>query len=69
MIRLLTLATALFSCGLAFAETGEVPMETVGTGGIIGFFVVCIAMVGIFFWYMRPGVKKEPGDKIGEDNK
>ncbi|OGT79288.1 MAG: hypothetical protein A3H91_05455 [Gammaproteobacteria bacterium RIFCSPLOWO2_02_FULL_61_13] len=66
MTRLLTLLAALFSCSLAFAEEGEVPMETVGIGGIIGFFVVCIVMAGIFFWYMRPGAKKEPGDKIGE---
>jgi len=67
MIRLLTLVTTLFSCGLAFAETGEVPTETVGTGGIIAFFVVCIALAGVFLWYMRAGAKKEPGDKIGED--
>ena len=67
MFRLLTLVTALFSCGLAFAEEGEVPMETVGSGGIIAFFVVCIVMAGVFFWFMRPGVKKEPGDKLGED--
>ena len=67
MTRLLTLLSALFSCGLAFAEEGEVPMETVGIGGIIAFFVVCIVMAGIFFWYMRPGSKREPGDKIGED--
>ena len=66
MTRLPTLLIALFSGGLAFAEEGEVPMETVGVGGIIGFFVVCIIRVGIFFWYMRPSAKKEPGDKIGE---
>ena len=67
MTRLLSLLAALFSCSLAFAETGEVPTETVGSGGIIAFFVVCIVLVGVFFWYMRPGAKKEPGDKIGED--
>ena len=66
MNRFLAIVPMLLSCSLAFAETGEVPMETVGTGGLIVFFVVCIAMAGGFFWYMRPNVKKEAGDKIGE---
>ena len=67
MIRLFAVLTALLSYSFAFAETSEVPMETVGTGGIIAFFVVCIALAGGFFWYMRPGAKRELGDKIGED--
>lgn len=67
LIRLLAVLPALFLCSLGFAETGEVPMEDVGAGGIIAFFVVCIAMAGVFFWYMRPGVKKEEGDKIGQN--
>ena len=67
MNRSLAILPALFSCSLAFAETGEVPMETVGTGGILAFFAVCIAMAGVFFWFMRPAVKKEEGDKIGQD--
>ncbi len=66
MNRLLAILPALFSCGIAFAETGETPTETVGTGGIIAFFVVCISMAGVFFWFMRPKQKKEAGDKIGE---
>jgi len=67
LIRLLAVLPALFFFSLGFAETGEVPMESVGAGGIIAFFVVCIAMVGVFFWYMRPSVKKEEGDKVGQD--
>jgi hypothetical protein len=72
MYRLPALLPILFS-GLAFAEAGEVPQETVGMGGIIGFFVICAVMVAVFFWYTNKTSKmseaERAGDKIDADKK
>jgi hypothetical protein len=66
MTRLLAILPALLFCSLGFAETGEVPMETVGTGGIIAFFVVCIAMVVAFVYLTNKSSKKSAEEKAGD---
>ena len=66
MIRMLAVLTTLFSYSLAFAEEGEVPMETVGSGGIIAFFVVCIAMAVAFVWLTNKSSKKSAAEKAGD---
>jgi hypothetical protein len=67
MTRLLAFLTAFFSYSLAFAvEQGEVPMETVGMGGIIAFFVVCIVMTVAFIKLTNKGSKQTPEERAGD---
>ena len=66
MSRLLAILPALFAYSFAFAEEGEVPMETVGMGGIIAFFVVCIVMAVAFVWYTNKSSKQSAAEKAGD---
>ena len=59
MIRLFTLLPALFAFRLAFAiDQAEAPVETVGVGGIIAFFLVCIVLVVAFVMLTNKASKK-----------
>ena len=66
MSRLLAILPALFASSLAFAEEGEVPMETVGTGGIVAFFAICLAMAVAFVYLTNKSSKKSAEEKAGD---
>ena len=57
---------ALLSISPAFAEQGEVPMETVGSGGIIAFFVICVVMIVAFVVLTNKSSKKSAEEKAGD---
>ena len=65
MNRLLALLPTLLFYGLAFAEE-EKPVETVGAGGIIAFFVVCIVLVVAFVFLTNKSSKKSAEEKAGD---
>ena len=65
LARLIALFPALFAFGLAFAEE-EKPVETVGAGGIIAFFVVCIVLVALFVWLTNKSSKKSAEERAGD---
>lgn len=66
MFRLIATFISLATCGLAFAETGEVPMETVGTGGLVAFFVICLVLVVAFVWLTNKGSKQSSEERAGD---
>jgi hypothetical protein len=66
MNRIIPLLLALTAYGTAFAENEEVPMETAGTGGIIAFFVVCIALAVAFVWMTNKSSKKSEEERSGD---
>ena len=66
MNRFLAVLPLLLLNSLAFAvEEGEVPMETVGIGGIVAFFVICAAMTWAFVWYTNKSSKMTDEEKSG----
>jgi hypothetical protein len=66
MNRIIAALLTLFASATAFAETGEVPMETAGTGGIIAFFVICIALAVAFVWMTNKNSKKSQEERSGD---
>ncbi|MFM9972252.1 MAG: hypothetical protein ACKVQK_28045 [Burkholderiales bacterium] len=66
MQKLIATLFALSTYGLAFAETGEVPQETVGMGGIIAFFVVSIVLVVAFVMLTNKNSKKTDEERAGD---
>ncbi len=66
MTRIIAALLTLFANTTAFAETGEVPMETAGTGGIIAFFVICIALAVAFVWMTNKNSKKTDEERAGD---
>lgn len=66
MSRLIPALFALAACGTAFAEEAEAPMETAGPGGIIAFFVICIAMAVAFVWLTNKNSKKTAEERAGD---
>ncbi|MFM9967162.1 MAG: hypothetical protein ACKVQK_01985 [Burkholderiales bacterium] len=71
MYRLLALVTLAIPYAQTLAAEGEVPQETAGMGGVIGFLVVFLVVIGVGFWYVSKTSKmtdeERSGDKIGED--
>lgn len=66
MNRILAALTTLLFTGLAFAEEAEQPMETAGTGTVIAFLVICIAMAWAFVYFTRKSSRMTDEERAGD---